>query len=390
MKASVNKSYLLFLPLMWCLFLWARPAKGNDSLVLEDRVFKYISGNLNSWCQVDASDWMKGLLTLSAVCELSADEQMPDDSRVGLMVKNNLIILQTWAENLTRENIRTESDLIRFYFQVLNMGVDTTGATPHAATHLYLNRVIETRTGNCLSLSVLFLYLAECLGLDINPILIPGHFMLSSSVPPDHRFIETTLKGQYRDASKYMEEFKIPLRHSLYMRPLGLQELFGVYLNNLGNVLVKKNLLKEARLFYEQALERIPEDSSVHLNLATVCAYLKDFDSELYHFQQAAMLNPLDVQIRANMAASLAEKSQFKEAYDLLKSIQPELENDANFWYRLAYCAIFTEHWEEAREAIERFHQIENNDNPDIYYLRSLFYLRQGQWVKWIRESLNR
>ena len=66
----------------------------------------------------------------------------------------------------------------------------------------FLDQVLERRTGIPLSLSVLYLLVAARLGLDLEPVGLPGHFIVGCFVDELPFFIDPFDRGVFRDATE--------------------------------------------------------------------------------------------------------------------------------------------------------------------------------------------
>ena len=136
---------------------------------------------------------------------------------------------------------------------------------------LFLHIVLERKRGYCLSLSVLYLSLAERLGLPIYGVVVPGHFFVRYD-DGDIRFnIETTSFGNTATDEYYKEKFKAP-RHlkSLYMKNLDKKQTLGCFFNNLGNCYLQVGNTPRAFEILNNAVRINPLLSEAHMNLGNI------------------------------------------------------------------------------------------------------------------------
>ena len=69
----------------------------------------------------------------------------------------------------------------------------------------FLDQVLERRTGIPLSLSIVYLLVAERLGLDLEPVGLPGHFIVGCFTDEMPFFIDPFDRGVFRDAAEIFD-----------------------------------------------------------------------------------------------------------------------------------------------------------------------------------------
>jgi regulator of sirC expression with transglutaminase-like and TPR domain len=69
----------------------------------------------------------------------------------------------------------------------------------------FLDQVLERRTGIPLSLSIVYLLVAERLGVDLEPVGLPGHFIVGCFVDDLPFFIDPFDRGVFRDGDEIFE-----------------------------------------------------------------------------------------------------------------------------------------------------------------------------------------
>jgi len=102
----------------------------------------------------------------------------------------------------------------------------------------YLNGLIATKKGNCVTIPMLYLALADRLGWPIYPVRAPQHFFCRYIIDPDsnkYYDIETTSKGMILDDWLYVDEMKITkdgLKNGCYLRTLTKKEYLASMVYN--------------------------------------------------------------------------------------------------------------------------------------------------------------
>ncbi|MHC4361291.1 MAG: transglutaminase family protein, partial [Planctomycetota bacterium] len=91
---------------------------------------------------------------------------------------------------------------------------------------LFLHTVLDKKRGYCLSLSILYLSLAERLGLPLYGVVVPGHFLVRYDDGRVSFNIETTSKGGTAPDEHYIKKFNVPQgsRDNIYMKNLSKME----------------------------------------------------------------------------------------------------------------------------------------------------------------------
>ena len=110
----------------------------------------------------------------------------------------------------------------------------------------YLNAVLKTRRGIPISLAVLWLELAQGVGLHARGVSFPGHFMVKVNLPKGQVVIDpftgkslsredlSELLEPYKRRSGLVDEFDIPL--GLYLQAATPRETIGRMLRNLKEI----------------------------------------------------------------------------------------------------------------------------------------------------------
>ena len=215
---------------------------------------------------------------------------------------------------------------------------------------LFLHSVMDRRQGYCLSLSILYLAIAERLGLDVYGVVVPGHFFVRYDAGRARFNIETTSNGASPPDEHYRTKFNVPEggRDSIYMKNLNKRQALGCFFNNLGNVYseigdvntamlaleravtinptlsesranlgniyLQKNRVKDAIQQYQMALDLNPSDPKTHNNLGNAYMAIDDLNAAATAYRQAMRLDPNFVDAYRNMALLLTRQELYSQA----------------------------------------------------------------------------
>jgi tetratricopeptide (TPR) repeat protein len=190
---------------------------------------------------------------------------------------------------------------------------------------LFLHSVLDKKRGYCLSLSILYLSLAERLGLPIYGVVVPGHFFIRYDDGRVRFNIETTSKGGSAPDEHYINKFKIPetADDSIYMVNLNKMETLGCLFNNLGNTYSNIGDVEAALVALETAVQINPGLAESHMNLGNV--YLKRDRAEdaIYEYHTALEINPSDAKAHFNLGNAYAKRGWLNNAVsEYLQSLE--------------------------------------------------------------------
>jgi regulator of sirC expression with transglutaminase-like and TPR domain len=134
--------------------------------------------------------------------------------------------------------------LNQFFFRELSFGGNLNDY--YDPDNSYLNAVLRTRRGIPITLAVIWLELAQGLGLHARGVAFPGHFMVKVTLPKGQVVIDP-FTGQslsreelserlepYRQRSGLVDEFEVPM--GLYLQSATPREIIARMLRNLKEI----------------------------------------------------------------------------------------------------------------------------------------------------------
>jgi regulator of sirC expression with transglutaminase-like and TPR domain len=134
--------------------------------------------------------------------------------------------------------------LNQFFFRELSFGGNVNDY--YDPDNSYLNAVLRTRRGIPISLAVIWVELAQGLGLNARGVSFPGHFMVKVNLPKGQVVIDP-FTGQslsreelaerlepYKRRSGLVDEFDVPM--GLYLQAAMPREIIGRMLRNLKEI----------------------------------------------------------------------------------------------------------------------------------------------------------
>ncbi len=185
--------------------------------------FDNIEAQLVNWARVEQGDLLKGIL-------LVAKYQYPDLDESKIIKQIDQIKQDVWLElnnNLTAlEKVRVINHIL---FDVHGFGGNTTNY--HAPQNSYINNVLESKKGNPLSLSILYLIITQDQSIPIYGVNLPEHFVLAYIDEESHFpvygespnkvlfYINPFSKGAVfssKEIDAFLKQLKLPLEQAYY------------------------------------------------------------------------------------------------------------------------------------------------------------------------------
>lgn len=254
---------------------------------------------------------------------------------------------------------------------------------------LFLHVVLDKKSGYCLSLSVLYLSIAERIGLPIYGVVVPGHFFVRYDDGQHQINIETTSKGAFADDEHYVSEYDPPHHpRSLYMKNLTKKQTLGCFFNNLGNsylevgdtdkafevllravqinprlseanmnlgnVYLQKKMPLQAVAQYEKALTIISNDAKAMNNLASAYMQLADYSKAESYYKTALSLDPEYIDVYRNLANALQMQGRYEDAISQLKAAVVLNPDDALSFLLLGQICQQTKQFPDAEKYLQK------------------------------------
>jgi len=304
-----------------------------------------------------------------------------------------------------RANYRAIPMINEYLFDELGFKAISEASDPN---DLFLHSVLDRKRGYCLSLSILYLSLAERLGLPLHGVVVPGHFFVKYDDGRVQFNIETTSKGGNAPDEHYATKFNVPEDdESIYMRKLSKVQTLGCFLNNLGNsycdigdtesallaletaveinpllgesranlgnLYLKKGRIRDAIYEYQTALEINPKDAKTHSNLGNAYAKQGRLNNAIAQYNWALTLDPNFIQAYKNLAVAYSEQELFVRAEAALKEALILEPKDASIYSQLGEVYDRMGDYDEAIFQYKRALKIDRN-LADAHYGMAVCY----------------
>ncbi|HSV43150.1 MAG TPA: transglutaminase family protein [Candidatus Bathyarchaeia archaeon] len=247
-----------------------------------DKIFKLEEGELN------LNQHLLEITRLASMDLLGEDMDTAEyDQQFQTMAQVLSERFKTAADDQTRIRLINE-----YLFNDQKFEVDRSTLFESTTDELLLNRVMTTKKGHCLSLSLVYLCLGERLGLSLNGVMFPNHFFVRFSHADGAINIETTAKGEPFDNEHYRSLYLRGFDDQISAQRLGKKETIAVYLANLANQYKLKGTHEFAMRLLQAVIELMPDRAGLYINLGNTYERDGQIITALGCYQKALGMNP--------------------------------------------------------------------------------------------------
>ena len=236
-------------------------------------------------------------------------------------------IRERLSEKKIPTNYRAIPVINEYLFEELGFNSLSEATDPNS---LFLHTVLDKKEGYCLSLSILYLSIAERIGLDIYGVVVPGHFFVRYDDGHERFNIETTSKGGIASDEEYIKKFNVPesSRDSIYMKNLNKIQTLGCFFNNLGNSYSDVGNIDQAFLALKRAVEINPGLSESRANLGNIYLLKGQLNLAKNEYITALNINPDDAKTHNNLGNAYVEQDRLSSA---ISEYSKAINLDPNF-----------------------------------------------------------
>ncbi len=211
--------------------------------------------------------------------------------------------LEDMAGNLiqridTAQSLQSKLDSLADYF-ANELGFNGNVQDYYSPDNSLLNKVIDTRTGIPITLSILFMRLAESIGLDMYGIGFPGHFLVGITVDDSKVVLDPFNRAEQLNTDKLLEllaKSSTAVENAQqiedYLTPLANRFIIVRLLRNLKNIYIEKQEVMHALTVIEMILSIIPESPGELRDRGMVYHHMEYTQGALTDLQRFIELEP--------------------------------------------------------------------------------------------------
>jgi len=298
-------------------------------------------------------------------------------------------ILVRMKENNIGKDHRAVNIINQYLFEELGFKSVKDAKKPE---DLFLHSVLDNRRGYCLSLSVLYLAIAERVGLDLYGVVVPEHFFVRYDNGRVKFNIETTSGGAISDDDHYIERFNVPENKydSVYLKSLNKRQTLGCFFNNLGNIYSEMGDFDTALLALERAALINPSLAESRTNYGNILMRKARIDDAIYEYRASISLNGNNSTGHNNLGNAYFEKGWHNDAINEYKISISQDPNFAEGYKNLSNVYIKMRDYDAARQYLFRALDL-NSGDAEIYVRIGDCYLNSGncpQALEWFEKAL--
>lgn len=249
---------------------------------------------------------------------------------------------------------------------------------------LFLHSVLDNKRGYCLSLSILYLSLAERLGMPMYGVVVPGHFFVRYDDGQTKWNIETTNRGDNALDKHYIDKFNPPTadkgdQNSIYMKNLNKIQTLGCLFNNLGNAYSDIGNTEAAWLALEKAVQINPTLAEARANLGNIYLQKGQIDDAIYQYRMSLQINPNDAKTYNNLGNAYLRQDWLNDA---ISKYTEALQLDPNFIDAYQNLAIAYSRQKRFAQAIAQLKQAISLEpkNTSLYSQLGEVYYQMGDY----------
>ncbi|MFN3532474.1 MAG: tetratricopeptide repeat protein [Candidatus Brocadia sp.] len=163
--------------------------------------------------------------------------------------------------------------------------------------YISLNKVLDTKIGNCVGLSILYLSIAERLNVPVYGVSVPEHIFVRYDDGDFRKNIETGYEGMATPDSYYVHMpgkriSQTSIRNGYYLKNLSTNEVIAnIYLNR-SIIQKEKGNINAALKDINHAIQLHGKDAVAYCNRGVIYEKMKDIDLAIKDYNMAIALNP--------------------------------------------------------------------------------------------------
>lgn len=177
------------------------------------------------------------------------------------------------------------------------------------AENISVATVLDNRQGTCMGLAIVYLALADRLGLSAHAVATPVHLFIRVQLDSGPRNVELLEEGRETPDDLYRRRNRIAessIERGVFLRDLTANEVIAHLLSNQGIALSREGKLDEALARYDRALEMAPQLVVSYYNRGIDLMHMGDLEEAVASFDDAIDLHPNDAQAHNNRGITKA------------------------------------------------------------------------------------
>jgi len=248
----------------------------------------------------------------------------------------------------------------------------------------FMNYVLLNGKGTDLSLSLLYLSVAERLKLPVYGVLAPSHFFIRYDDMVSRINIEMTASGKNFDNEYYHKEYPFSKKeNSIYLKNLSKLQVTAYALNYFAEAYFQNNLIDDTENYLDLALKIAPELVETYFNLGKLYIFNEDYNSAVDIYKKGLSVHSRNSILIKELGIALMRKGDLEQALEEMKLA--EAINPSNPEIRMALGIVYNKN-KLYNEAVYELRRSEAYfpDSPELLTeLASAYYYIGNYDVAW-------
>lgn len=242
----------------------------------------------------------------------------------------------------------------------------------------------ESKGGNCLSYTNMFVALAREAGLNARyqVVDVPASWDADSGFLIRYTHINVMVQGVRLDKqprqSVIVDFNAVHPEGDFTQRIVSDAYAESLYYANRSVNLLRADRPREGFAYLRRALEIAPENSDLWVNLGALYATLEDYESSIEAYQVALQIDPRNKSAVAGMARSYANAGNVEMAAVYDRKVRNYRKRNPYYHYALAQSAFEKAEFEESLTAIDRAIELKRRI-PRFYLFKGLVEQQLGR-----------
>ena len=320
--------------------------------------------------QADEIDLAKAVLTISydAYQSLYGVAFNPEPYLNQLrQLKNEAIRL-----DLKKHSLKEMRSVIKIFF-VTEHGYKADDNDPLylSTENLLINRVLDRKLGNCVSLSALYFAVLDGV-LPINGVNSKTHAFIRFDDGKQTINIDPAAVGESGRDSGYRKLYNIPDKSNFFLKSLNKKQFLSLYLAAVGSSFIEKKQPSLAVHYLEQAIAFDAENLTAYFDLAEIYLKTGNFSAAKLNLEKVLAIDPYFDKAFNNLGTVALNQDRNDDA---VHYFEKAIELNSN--YEMAYLNLglayyYKKDFKMAQQAFEGALKINPKSGPAQQYLQTI------------------
>lgn len=204
-----------------------------------------------------------------------------------------------------------------FFFHEMGFTPDPTPDADRLVSNILLHHVLESKRGVCLSLAMIYMQMADRVGIPLSGVSVPLHFFVRHTADTTSFNIEL-LDGGRTDLSDdfYRKKYFVEEWEPFYMKSLNAKEVLAVFAANIASIMTQQSMAEKAVQWLEPLQQVLTEDVEVKTSLGNAYSMTGNQDKAVEWWRVAVQHNKRDDKAHYNLAQAFHQMKRYQEAID--------------------------------------------------------------------------